>query len=188
MNRKIGYARVSTQDQNPALQINALHKEGCNPIYKEKKSGIDENRSELKAALESLNPGDVLVVWKLDRLARSVKQLSEIVESVNEREAKFISITEKIDTTTPSGMFFLHVLVAMAEFECSLIRERINAGLKAARKAGRVGGRRHALSSEQRTALRRERAENPDMTYKELAKSYRVSERTIQRYLASHAR
>ena len=137
----IGYARVSTQDQNPELQLDALRQEGCEKIFTEKLSGARRDRPELKAALEYMRSDDTLVVWKLDRLARSLKQLIETVEDLEERGIGFSSLTEAIDTTTPSGKLVFHIFAALAEFERSIIRERTMAGLNAARERGRLGGR-----------------------------------------------
>src|SRR5882762_5361393 len=142
----IGYARVSTQDQSPALQLDALRAAGCDRIFEEKASGAQRDRPELKAALEYMRDGDVLVVWKLDRLARSLGQLIDTVDSLKERGIGFRSLTEQIDTTTPAGKLTFHIFGAMAEFERSIIRERTRAGLDAARARGRTGGRPRALS------------------------------------------
>jgi DNA invertase Pin-like site-specific DNA recombinase len=142
----IGYARVSTQDQSPALQLDALRAAGCNRIFEEKASGAQRDRPELKAALDYIRDGDVLAVWKLDRLARSLGQLIDTVDSLKERGIGFRSLTEQIDTTTPAGKLTFHIFGAMAEFERSIIRERTRAGLDAARARGRMGGRPRALT------------------------------------------
>src|SRR5690349_14516562 len=124
----VGYARVSTLDQNPALQVNALKVAGCERIFTEKASGAQRDRPELKAALEYLRQGDALVVWKLDRLARSTRQLIDTVEDLKLRGIDFRSLTENIDTTTSSGRFVFHLFSALAEFERAIIRERTSAG------------------------------------------------------------
>ena len=142
----VGYARVSTQDQNPDLQTDALKAAGCDRLYIEKASGAREGRPELQAAIEYLRSGDTLVVWRLDRLARSVKQLITTVETLDERQIGFRSLTEAIDTTTSGGRLVFHLFAALAEFERSIIRERTNAGLKAAIARGRKGGRPPSLS------------------------------------------
>ncbi len=138
---KIGYARVSTQDQNSNLQLDALKTAGCKRLFSEKCSGSKADRPELVKALEYARSGDVIVVWKLDRLARSMKQLIETMEVLREREVALESLTERIDTATPQGKLVFGIFASLAEFERSLIRERVNAGLQAARLRGRKGGR-----------------------------------------------
>ena len=144
---KIGYARVSTLDQNHALQLDALRQAGCERIVEETASGGDVERPQLKSLLELLRAGDVLVVWKLDRLSRSLKHLVEVVEQLRQREVGFKCLTHDIDTTTASGKLVFGIFAALAEFERELISERTRAGLKAARARGRMGGRRSKLSS-----------------------------------------
>jgi len=141
----VGYARVSTRDQCYQAQLDALREAGCKKIFEEKLSGAQRDRPQLQAALDYVRPGDTLVVWKLDRLARSLKQLIETVEMLSEREIGLRSLTEAIDTTSPGGLLVFHVFGALAEFERSIIRERTTAGLAAARARGRVGGRPKAL-------------------------------------------
>ena len=141
----IGYARVSTLDQKPALQIDALKSAGCERIFTEKASGAQRERPELKAALEYLRSGDTLVVWKLDRLARSMRQLIETVEDLHSRGIELHSLTESIDTATPGGRLVFHIFGALAEFERAVIRERTSAGLQAARERGKKGGRPRTL-------------------------------------------
>jgi DNA invertase Pin-like site-specific DNA recombinase len=138
----VGYARVSILDQNPELQLDALKASGCSKLFVEKASGAKEDRPQLLAALDHLRDGDTLVVWKLDRLARSMKQLIETVDQLKARGIGFRSLTEAIDTTTAAGELFFHIFGALAQFERSIIRERTNAGLKAALARGRKGGRR----------------------------------------------
>ena len=144
----IGYTRVSTQDQNPELQLDALKQAGCERIFEEKASGAKRDRPELAEALKYMRSGDTLVVWKLDRLARSLKQLIETVEHLETQRIGFRSLTENIDTTTPGGKLIFHIFGALAEFERSIIRERTIAGLASAKARGRVGGRPKALSEE----------------------------------------
>ena len=141
----IGYARVSTRDQNYDLQLDALEDAGCTKVFEEKLSAANRDRPQLKAALDYVRCGDTLVVWKLDRLARSLKQLIETVEMLSDREVGFRSLTENIDTTSSGGRLIFHVFGALAEFERSIIRERTTAGLVAARARGRVGGRPRAF-------------------------------------------
>lgn len=137
----IGYARVSTEDQNLDLQTDALAAAGCARLYTDRLSGSVANRPGLLDALTQLRAGDTLVIWKLDRLGRSVKQLVELVGSLQEKGVHFRSLTDGIDTSTSAGRFFFHVMAAMAEMERDLIRERTTAGLAAARARGRQGGR-----------------------------------------------
>jgi DNA invertase Pin-like site-specific DNA recombinase len=137
----LGYARVSTVDQNLALQRDALTEAGCAKIFTEQMSGAVTDRPALHDALEFTRSGDTLIVWKLDRLARSMKQLIETVETLRLRGIGFRSLTEALDTTTAQGRLVFHMFGALAEFERSLIRERTQAGLAAARRAGRTGGR-----------------------------------------------
>jgi DNA invertase Pin-like site-specific DNA recombinase len=174
----LGYARVSTQDQKPELQLDALQQAGCEKLFTEKASGAQRERPQLQAALDYIRPGDTLVVWKLDRLARSLKQLIETVEELEQRGIEFRSLTESIDTTTSGGRLVFHIFAALAEFERSIIRERTRAGLDAARARGRVGGRPQALSEKDRavvTALLRD----PSLTVKEIAKQLEVAPSTI---------
>jgi DNA invertase Pin-like site-specific DNA recombinase len=145
---KIGYARVSTADQTTAAQMAALHAAGCHEIVAEKASS-GKRRPQLEQLLERLPSGSKIVVWKLDRLGRSLSDLLQIIEMIKSRGADFESITEQLDTSTPAGRAMFHFVAAMAEFERDLIRERTLAGLAAARSAGRIGGRPRALTSRQ---------------------------------------
>ena len=138
---KIGYARVSTQDQSTNMQLDALTASGCERIFSEKASGSKVDRPELLKALEYARQGDVIVVWKLDRLARSMRQLIVTMEMLKERGIALESLTEKIDTASAQGKLVFGIFASLAEFERSLIRERVNAGLQAARLRGRKGGR-----------------------------------------------
>ena len=139
---KIGYARVSTQEQNLDLQLKALEQAGCNKVFKDHAvSGTQRDRPQLKKALAALGDGDVLVVWKLDRLGRSLAHLIEMVSELKGRGVGFASVSEKIDTTSPGGKLFFHIIGALAEFERDLIVERTKAGMQAARKRGRHLGR-----------------------------------------------
>ena len=145
----IGYIRVSTNDQNTDLQRNALNCAGCELIFEDKISGTKSDRPGLKKLLRTLSAGDTLVVWKLDRLGRSMRHLVVLVEELRERGINFRSLTDSIDTSTPMGRFFFHVMGALAEMERELIVERTKAGLEAARAQGRIGGRRPKLTPEQ---------------------------------------
>ncbi|HFK7268207.1 recombinase family protein [Enterobacter bugandensis] len=146
---QVGYVRVSTNDQNTALQRNALQCAGCELIFEDKISGKTSERPGLKKALRTLSEGDTLVVWKLDRLGRSMRHLVTLIEELRSRDVNFRSLTDSIDTSTAMGRFFFHVMGALAEMERELIVERTRAGLAAARKQGRVGGRRPKLTEQQ---------------------------------------
>ena len=174
----IGYARVSTQDQNPQLQLDALSGANCEQVFHETATGTLRERPELTDCLRTLRKGDALVVWKLDRLARSLKDLVEIVHDLNQRGIGFRSLTESIDTTSSGGRLVFHIFGALAEFEHSLIRERTIAGLAAARARGRKGGRKPALSP---ADVRKAAAmlADPDITKAEIAKHFGVSRVTL---------
>lgn len=178
----VGYARVSTQDQDLALQVDALQKAGCGKIYTEKASGAQRDRPELKAALEFMRKGDTLVVWKLDRLARSLKQLIETIEQLDERGIQFNSLTEAMDTATSGGRLFYHIFAALSEFERSIIRERTQAGLNAARQMGKVGGRPQALSDRDLVEAKA-MLKDKSITVAQVAKRFNVSESTFYRYI-----
>ena len=143
---KIGYARVSTRDQNLDLQTAALNKVGCDRIFEETMSGAKRARPELERTLDHVRAGDTLVVWKLDRLGRSVKDLVELVGELEKRGVHFQSVTDNIDTSTPAGRFFFHVMASLAQMERELLVERTRAGLDAAKAQGRVGGRKRAMT------------------------------------------
>ena len=179
----IGYARVSTQDQNPQLQLDALASASCEQVFHETATGTLRERPELTACLRTLRKGDALVVWKLDRLARSLKDLVEIVHDLNQRGIGFRSLTESIDTTSSGGRLVFHIFGALAEFEHSLIRERTIAGLAAARARGRKGGRKPALSA---ADVRKAAAmlADPSITKAEVAKHFAVSRVTLNSSLA----
>lgn len=178
----VGYARVSTQEQNLDLQIQALQEAGCERIYTEKASGAQRDRPELLKALDYMRCGDTLVVWKLDRLARSLKQLIETVETLEKRNKGLRSLTEAIDTTTAGGRLFFHIFGALAEFERGVIRDRTMAGLKAAKKLGRQGGRPPALKPEDFIAARA-LLKDDQMTVAEVAKRLQISPSTLYRHL-----
>ena len=182
----IGYARVSTQDQNPELQADALRREGAEQILQEKVTGALRERPELSHCLRTLRKGDILVVWKLDRLARSLKDLVEIVQDLHDREIGFKSVTESIDTTSPGGRLVFHIFGALAEFEHDLIRERTIAGLQAARARGRKGGRKPSMSD---ADVRKAAAMllDPKMTKKEVAEHFKVSRTTLNASLTRNS-
>lgn len=149
----IGYARVSTQDQETAAQIAALKTSGCELIFQEKASGGRWDRPELHRLLGQLRKGDVLVVWKLDRLSRSLKDVLTLMEKIAQAQAGFRSLTEAIDTTSAGGRMMMQIVASFAEFERSMLRERTRSGLDEARKQGRIGGRRHKLKSDQQQEI-----------------------------------
>ena len=146
----IGYARVSTNEQNLDLQKDALQKAGCERLYVEQASGSKSSRPELERTIEALRAGDTLVVWRLDRLGRSLKHLIELITKLEESGIGFKSLTESMDTTNNNGKLIFHIFGALAEFERNLIRERTQAGLAAARARGRKGGRPFALDHKKR--------------------------------------
>jgi DNA invertase Pin-like site-specific DNA recombinase len=180
----IGYARVSTQDQTADLQMDALRGAGCERIFTEQASGAQRDRPQLKAALEHARDGadDILVVWRLDRLARSLGQLIETVETLERRGVGFRSLTESIDTTSAGGRLVFHLFGAMAEFERGLIRERTRAGLVAARARGRVGGRPSALNAKDLAAARA-LLRDPAITVEAVARRLGVAPSTLYRHL-----
>lgn len=175
-----GYARVSTDDQTLDAQIDALADAGAERIFKEKKTGSSRQRAELERLLEQLRADDVVIVTKYDRLARSLRDLIEIVELIREKGAGFRSLGEDIDTTTPAGRLVFHVFGSIAEFERERIVERTKDGLAAARKRGRIGGRRPALNPEQREAVRHMR-DNEQRSLAEIARLFGVSKQTVMR-------
>ena len=178
----VGYARVSTRDQNPASQIEALNAAGCDRVFMEKASGANRDRPELKAALDYIRAGDTLIVWKLDRLARSVRQLVETAEELAQREIGLKVLTQQIDTTTPGGRLVFHVFAAVAEFERELMLERTYAGLATARAANRRGGRPKALDDGQ---IRRAKAmlADPMITVVEVAQELGTTTSTLYRHI-----
>lgn len=181
----LGYARVSKGDeQSNAVQAEAL-RAGCRRIFEEAASGGRWDRPELHRMLDQLRPGDVVVVWKLDRLSRSLKDVLHIMERIGDAGAGFRSITEAIDTTTPAGRMMMQMIGSFAEFERAMIRERTSAGIAAARAEGRVGGRRKKLDA----AKRREIAESVITGRKsgaEMARLYNISQPTVSRIVAQH--
>src|SRR5580693_5305208 len=151
----LGYARVSTNEQDTAAQVSALKSTGCEKIFRDKASGGRWDRPELHRLLDQLRKGDVLVVWRLDRLSRSLRDVLVIMERLGEAKAGFRSLTEAIDTTTPAGRMMMQMVGAFAEFERAMLRERTKAGLDSARREGRVGGRRPKLSPQQQSEIRK---------------------------------
>lgn len=177
----IGYARVSTQDQNLDLQTEALTKAGCEKIYEDKISGVRAERPGLPRALEMLREGDTLVVWKLDRLGRSVKQLVDMVGELHRQGIQFKSLTDAIDTGTPAGRFFFHVMASLAEMERELIIERTRAGLDAAKQLGRKGGRKPKMTSSKIESAKKLLASG--IPPRDVAKDLGVSVPTLYRWV-----
>jgi DNA invertase Pin-like site-specific DNA recombinase len=175
-----GYARVSTEDQNLDAQTDALMAAGAERIFADRISGAVRKRPELDRLLDQLRAGDVIVVTKYDRLARSLRDLLDIVETIKERGAGFRSLAEDIDTTTPAGRLIFHVFASIAQFERERISERTKEGLEAARKRGRIGGRPPALTAAQRAEVRRMRDEE-GRRLSEIAQLFRVSVKTVRR-------
>jgi DNA invertase Pin-like site-specific DNA recombinase len=184
MEQTFGYARVSTWDQNPDLQIDALREAGIpdERILVDHASGAKERRPQLDKLLERVRAGDTVVVWKLDRFGRSRRHLEDLVRDLGEREIGFRCLTCPIDTTTPAGRLFFVIFAALAEFERDLIIERTRAGLAAARARGRVGGRKPALTPEQ-ADLARELYDSRRYTVAEVAARLKVGRTTLYRYL-----
>ncbi|TFH94876.1 recombinase family protein [Porphyromonas levii] len=180
----IGYARVSTKEQNLDLQINALVKAGCTKIYSEKASSTKE-RKELTAALSYLREGDIFIVWKLDRLARSLKELVLLVSSFGDRGIEFRSISDNIDTTSSLGKCQLGIFASMAQYERDIIRERTMAGLEAAKLKGKRGGRPKGITEEGRrkAKLAKKLYEDKTISIDDICRSVRIGRATLYRYL-----
>ncbi|MGH9899269.1 MAG: recombinase family protein [Pyrinomonadaceae bacterium] len=183
---RIGYARVSTDDQNLDLQRDAITTAGCDQIYEEKASGksAGAERPELAQCLKALRGGDTLVVWRLDRLGRSLPDLVRLVGELEQRGVGFESITEKIETGSAAGKLVFHVFASLAEFERNLIRERTRAGLNSARVRGRLGGRKQKLNGKQIREIRA-MLRDPKVNVSDVAKLYAVSRTTIYKYLGT---
>lgn len=178
----VGYERVSTDDQNLSLQQDALKAVGCKKIFSDKLSGIKADRPGLKKAFDFAREGDTLVVWRLDRLGRSLKDLIALFEELENRKIGFRSLQENIDTTTSGGKLIFHLFGALAEFERNLIRERTQAGLRAARARGRKGGRRQKLTL-QEIAVGRSLAENTEQSVTSICQHLGISRPTYYRYI-----
>ncbi|ENU3989412.1 TPA: recombinase family protein [Citrobacter freundii] len=181
MNQRIGYARVSTDDQHLDLQRDALQQAGCGVIYEEAASGKNTARPELEQCRKALRAGDTLVVWRLDRLGRSLPDLVQIVTDLEQRGVGFESLTEKIETGSAAGKLIFHVFAALAEFERGLIRERTQAGLAAARARGRAGGRKPKLDEQQVREIKA-LLRDPDIQVADVARRYGVSRTTIYKH------
>lgn len=181
----IGYARVSTADQNLDSQIDALNRAGCERLFVEKASGIRTDRFELQRLLDHVREGDVITIWKLDRLGRSLKHLVEVVTWLNQKGVGLRSLSDPIDTTTAQGKLVFNIFASLAEFERELIRERTQAGLAAARARGRMGGRPKGISEEAKrkavaaSSLYREGR----LSVREITENLGISKRTLYKYL-----
>lgn len=182
MSVSLGYARISTSDQDAALQIDALNQAGCYKVFVDQASGSLDERPELSKLLDQIRPGDTLVVWRLDRLGRSIRHLIDSLTELSGKEVGFRSLTENIDTTTSGGRLIFHIFAALAQFERDLIRERTQAGLAAARARGRHGGRPPTLTADQIKTARR-MYEQRDMTVEQIGDVLGVSRTTIYRAL-----
>jgi DNA invertase Pin-like site-specific DNA recombinase len=182
---RIGYARVSTIDQNLDLQLDSLKAAGCERIITDKISGVAKERPQLEQLLENVREGDVLIVWKLDRLGRSLRHLVEIVDRLQLKGAGLLSLNDPIDTTSASGRLIFGVFAALAEFERELIQERTRAGLNAARARGRTGGKPKGLSIKaQNTAIAAESLYNArNLSVNQIAKQLNISKSTLYQYL-----
>lgn len=182
---KIGYARVSTQDQKLELQLDELKRFGCETIFKEKLSGKNKTRPQLDKMIDQLRKGDTVVVWKLDRLGRSLKDLIELVSSFREKGVEFVSLKDGIDTGTATGRFTFNIFASLAEFEREIIRERTMAGLEAARARGRKGGRPSGLSKDALAKATSAKIlyQSGEKTVKEIAQGLGISRATCYRYI-----
>jgi DNA invertase Pin-like site-specific DNA recombinase len=180
---KIGYIRVSKQEQNEALQRDALKEAGCEKYFNDKMTGSTFERKGLEELLAFVRSGDTVIVWKLDRLGRSLKDLIETLGLLKSRGVDFMSLTESIDTTTPGGKLIFHLMGALAEFERDLIRERTNAGLAAARARGRIGGRPKRLTTNGKVALAWRLFADPNQSLPEICSTLEISRSTLYRYV-----
>ena len=182
---KIGYARVSTKDQNLSLQKDALQKEGCELIFKEKASGAKSDRPELRRMIDQLRKGDIVIIWKLDRLGRSLRDLVNLVTEIQDKEAGLKSLNDSIDTTTPQGKLTFHIFASLAEFERDIISTRTRAGLESARARGRKGGRPKGLSNEARnkTIIAKSLYDKRDMSVTEICQYLNISRSTFYKYI-----
>ena len=184
MKQRIGYARVSTDDQHLGLQRDALTKAGCCVIYEEAASGKSTARPELSQCRKALREGDTLVVWRLDRLGRSLPDLVQIVAELEQRGVGFESLTEKIETDSAAGRLVFHVFAALSEFERNLIRERTQAGLAAARARGRAGGRKPKLDDQQVREIKA-LLRDPEIQVADVARRYGVSRTTLYKHVGA---
>ncbi len=189
MNQLIGYARVSTEDQDLRLQIDELQTAGCKHIYQDKISGSKENRKGLEECLNKLEPGDTLVVWRLDRLGRSMSHLVSLITNLKKNRIGFKSLRDgAIDTTTASGELIFNIFASLAQFERGLIRERTNAGLKAARARGLKGGRKAIPKDHPKVKMANMMHQDKSMSIDQICDTLQISRATFYRYLALNDR
>lgn len=180
----LGYARISTNEQNFDLQIDALREHGCKRFYRDTVSGAKSKRPGLDEMLKEARPKDIIIIWKLDRLGRSLKHLVELVAELNERDIGLRSLNDPIDTTTAQGRLVFNIFASLAEFEREIIRERTNAGLAAARARGRTGGRKAGLSEDAKRKARVAQSYYEEgMAVNQIAKNLSISKATLYRYL-----
>ncbi len=184
---QVGYARVSTLEQNLDLQMDALEKSGCQRVFKDTTSGARSDRQGLRDALDYVREGDVLVVWKLDRLGRGLRHLIDTITSLNARGVGFKSLQESLDTTTSGGRLIFHIFGALAEFERELIRERTRAGLAAARARGRQGGRPRKLDSPRKVAMAQALYNEGTHSINDICQTLGVSRATLYRVITPRA-
>ncbi len=183
---RIGYARVSTDDQDLSQQMSALEQSHCEKIFTDKASGSQSDRPGLKSAFSHLRAGDTLVVWKLDRLGRGVKSLIELITNLESQNIHFQSLTEQIDTSTPAGRFFFHIMASLAQMERELIIERTQAGLAAARLKGRIGGRKRSMTDSKIEEAKK--LFEAGACSKDIARNLGVSVPTLYRWLPASSR
>ncbi len=183
MPQEIGYARVSKTEQHLTLQLDALKKRGVVRIFTDKQTGVRFDRKAFLAAMDYLNEGDTLVVWKLDRLGRSLKQLIETLENLKKRNIHLVSMTEDVNTSSPSGMLFFQLIAMLAEFEHNIISERTKAGLDAARVRGRKGGRPKLKNDAIKVTITKQLHASNTTSIKEICHSLHISKATLYRYL-----
>lgn len=182
---KFGYARVSTQDQNLSLQLDALKTAGCERVYQEKASGSKTERPELVKLLDHLREGDTLVIWKLDRLGRSLTHLIQLVTDLEQRQVGLVSISDPVDTTTAPGRLIFRIFASLAEFEREVIRERTLAGLASARRRGKLLGRPRGLSkgAEQKARIAESLYKEEQFSVEQIARQLNISKTTLYKYL-----
>lgn len=183
---KIGYARVSTSDQEIASQIDELFEHGCEHVFSDTASGMKTDRPGLEKAMNKLREGDTFLVWRLDRVGRSISHLIEFVGDLKKRKISFVSLNDGVDTTSSAGRFFFHVLAALSEMERELIVERTRAGLEAARKRGRVGGRQLKFDDRKKEMAKKSLADGVPPC--DVAESLGVSIATLYRHLPARNR
>jgi len=184
MTTTVGYARVSTDDQDLSLQLDALQSAGCAKVFRDTASGAKADRPGLTQALDYVRAADTLVVWRLDRLGRSLTQLIALMTQLQERGVGFRSLTEQIDTTASGGKLIFHIFGALAEFERNLIRERTMAGLQAARARGRQGGRPKLLDTDRKVQMAQQLHRDPTNSIEDICTTLGVSRATLYRYLS----